>query len=108
MILKFILIGLGMVLGDLLMKTWSNYNYSLQGLSLIIYLSALLTYGTALTYYGHQLQTTNFSIATTLPIILNIIIIAALTIFYYKEPLSLNALLGTALALLSIVFFYFA
>ena len=108
MILKFILIGLGMVVGDLCMKSWANHNYSLQGISLVFYILALLAYISSLTFYGKQLQITNFSIATTLPIIINIIAIALVTVFYYKESLSLNALIGTSLAILSILFFYFA
>ena len=108
MIFKFILIGLGMVMGDLLMKTWSNHDYSLRGISLVIYVAALCSYTTSLTYYGKQLQETNFSIATTLPIIINIIVVALITVFFYKEPFSLYAIIGTSLALLSIFFFYLA
>lgn len=108
MIIKFVLIGFGMVTGDFFMKLWSNYGYQLHGKALIFYFSAILTYIISLTYYGKQLHNTNFSIATTLPIIINILFVALITIFYYKEPLSINALIGTALALIAVLFFYFA
>ncbi len=108
MIFKFILIGLGMVVGDLLMKSWSNHEYSLRGISLYIYIAALCAYAASLTYYGKQLHVTNFSIATTLPIIINIIVVAFITTYFYNEPLSLYAIIGTSLAILSILFFYFA
>lgn len=108
MLIKFIIIGFGMVAGDFFMKLWSNHEYSLRGMALLFYISAILVYVTSLTYYGKQLHNTNFSIATTLPIIINILLVAMITVFYYKEPLSINALVGTVLALVAVVFFYFA
>lgn len=97
-----------MVMGDFFMKLWSNHGYALRGTALFFYVSAVFVYVASLTYYGKQLQSTNFSIATTLPIIINILFVALITAFYYKEPLSINALIGTALALAAVLFFYFA
>ena len=108
MILNFVIIGFGIVVGDILMKHWSDHGYALNGTSLIFYISAILAYVASLTYYGKQLHLTNFSIATTLPIIINILIVSLVTVFYYKETLSHNAIIGTALALSSVLFFYFA
>ncbi len=107
MIIKFIIIGFGMVVGDFFMKLWSNQGYLLRGTALLFYISAVLIYIASLTYYGKQLHNTNFSIATTLPIIINILFVALITIFYYKEPLSINALIGTVLSLVAVLFFYF-
>ncbi len=104
MILNFIIIGFGMVAGDMFMKSWASHNYLLHGVSLMFYISALVMYAASLTFYGKQLQFTNFSIATTLPIIINIIVVTLITIFYYKEQLSLNAIIGTALAVISVLF----
>lgn len=106
MLLNFILIGLGMVLGDVFMKSWSNQNFSLHGWPIFLYIFALCSYIASLTFYGLQLRVNNFSIATTLPIIINVLVVAILTVVYYKEPLSLKAGIGILLAITSIIFLY--
>jgi hypothetical protein len=81
MLIKFILIGIGMVFGDVLMKNWANQLYSLHGSGLLYLVCALLSYSVSLTYYGLQLRSTNFSIATILPIVINLLVILLITIF---------------------------
>lgn len=103
MVIKFILIGFGMALGDVLMKSWANNQYSLQGNSLLFLGGAILTYAASLTYYGLQLRVTNFSVATILPIIINVLIILLITIFYYHEPLSFKQWVGALLGMCAVV-----
>lgn len=106
MLINFILIGLGMVLGDIFMKTWANQNFSLHGTALLIYALALVSYIVSLTFYGLQLRENNFSIATTLPIIINVLIVAIATVIYYKEPLSAKAIIGILFAVAAVIFLY--
>jgi drug/metabolite transporter (DMT)-like permease len=103
MLIKFVLIGIGMVLGDIFMKNWSNYSYDLRGVGLIYLIVALLFYSVSLTYYGLQLRSTNFSIATILPIVINILIVLLITVFYYHEPLSAKQWLGVLLGFCAIL-----
>ncbi len=102
MLIKFIFIGIGMVLGDLLMKNWSNHLYELRGVGLTYFLAALLMYSVSLTYYGLQLRSTNFSVATILPIIINIVIVLLITLFYYHEPLTIKQWAGVFLGVCAI------
>lgn len=102
MLIKFVIIGIGMVLGDILMKNWSNHSYELRGVSLIYLISALLFYSASLTYYGLQLRSTNFGIATILPIVINILIVLLITVFYYHEPLSTKQWVGVFLGFFAI------
>lgn len=103
MLIKFILIGIGMVIGDVFMKIWSNQQYSLNGLGLVYVTSALIVYSASLTYYGLQLRTTNFSIATILPIVINILIVLLITFFYYHEPLSIKQWIGVLLGFCAVI-----
>ncbi len=102
MLIKFILIGIGMALGGVFMKNWANQQYSLQGIGLLFLSSALLSYSASLTYYGLQLRSTNFSIATILPIVINILIVLLITISYYHEPLSIKQWTGVLLGFCAI------
>lgn len=92
-----------MALGDVFMKSWANQQYSLQNSGLLFLLGALVTYSASLTYYGLQLRSTNFSIATILPIVINILIVLLLTISYYHEPLSTKQLIGGFLGFCAVV-----
>lgn len=104
MFVKFLLVGIAFTVGDVLMKVWSNQNYSFVGTGLLTFLVALLIYGAGFVYYGLQLRTSNFGVATLLPIVINILLVLMLTVFYYHEPLStkqwVGALLGTAAVVL--------
>lgn len=103
MIIKFIIIGLAFTLGDVLMKAWSNQQYVLSGIGLAAFIAALASYIGGFIYYGLQLRTTNFGIATLLPIVINILAVFMLTIFYYHEPVSLKQSLGALLGLAAII-----
>ncbi len=85
------------------MKSWANYQYSLQGVGLVIFLSAVGAYVTSLTYYGLQLRITNFSVATILPIVTNALVILMITLFYYHQPLSIKQWLGAFLGMCAVV-----
>jgi drug/metabolite transporter (DMT)-like permease len=103
MIIKFIFIGFAYTLGDVFMKTWSNQQYALSGLGLVVFIASMLSYMTGFVYYGLQLRTTNFGIATLLPIVINVLIILLLTIFYYHEPLTLKQWVGASLGILAVI-----
>lgn len=105
MLWELILIGLGFAIGDILMKNWIAYGASFRNVSLIIYLFALIVYGLSFTAYAYQLRTTNFSIATIAPILVNIVIITLVSFLYYKEGLSLYQGIGIFLAIVSIILF---
>ncbi len=103
MLIKFIFIGLAYTLGDVFMKTWSNHQYALSGIGLVIFIASIVSYTTGFIYYGLQLRTTNFGVATLLPIVINVLIILLLTVFYYHEPLSLKQWTGALLGVAAIV-----
>jgi multidrug transporter EmrE-like cation transporter len=105
MIWKLILVGIGYTLGDVLMKQWILGGASFKSTSILIYLSALVIYGASFTGYAYQLFTMNFGIATITPILINIVAIALLSFFYYKEPISIYQGIGIVLALAAIILF---
>lgn len=105
MLWKLMLVGLGLVTGDLLMKNWIISGASFRNLSLVVYLSALVVYSGSLTVYAYQLRTINFGIATIVPILVNIVIVALISFLYYKEALSVYQGIGLLLAVGAIVLF---
>ncbi|MBI5798818.1 MAG: hypothetical protein HZB10_02715 [Candidatus Yonathbacteria bacterium] len=105
MIWKLILVGLGLVTGDLLMKNWIIGGASFKNWSLAIYLLALVFYGGSLTAYAYQLRTMNFGIATIVPILVNVVVVALISFFYYKEALSLYQSIGILLAVVAVILF---
>ena len=107
MLWKLLLIGLGMVLGDILMKNWIISGGFFRGVPLIIYISAIIVYGISLTGYAYQLRTMNFGIATITPILVNIATISLISFFYYKEVLSVYKVIGILFAFTSIILFSF-
>lgn len=107
MLWKLILIGLGMVLGDILMKNWIISGAMFRNSSLIFFIFALLVYGISLTGYAYQLRTMNFGIATITPILVNIVTIALISFFYYKEMLSMYKIFGMLFAFTAVLLFSF-
>ena len=105
MLWKLILVGVGLTIGDVLMKQWMLGGASFKKVMLVLYLSALVVYCASLTLEAFQLRTTNLSIAVITPILINIIAISLLSFFYYKEGLSLYQSAGIGLAVVSIVLF---
>lgn len=105
MMWKLILVGLGLVVGDLLMKNWIISGSSFKNLSLIVYLSALVVYSVSLTTYAYQLRTMNFGIATIVPVLVNVIVVAIISFFYYKEAVSIYQSIGILFAVVAIVLF---
>lgn len=105
MMWKLIIVGIGLVIGDLLMKNWIISGASFRNTSLIMYLSAVVVYGGSLTLYAYQLRTMNFGIATIIPILVNIIVVVLISFFYYKEALSFYQGIGILLAVFAIIFF---
>ncbi len=103
MLVKLILVGLGMVLGDILMKTWIVSGGGFKNSSIIYFILALVIYGVSLTGYAYQLKTTNFGIATSVPILINVVTVALISFFYFKEVLSLLQIVGIIFACISIV-----
>lgn len=105
MMWKLIIVGIGLVVGDLLMKNWIIAGASFKNLSVAIYLSALIVYSGSLTLYAYQLRTMNFGIATIVPILINIVVVALISFFYYKEALSLSQSIGIFLAVGAVILF---
>ena len=103
MLFKFALIGLAFTIGDVLMKNWANQNYSFAGAGLATFVTALFIYSAGFVYYGLQLRASNFSIATLLPIIINILFVLLLTAFYYQEALSFKQWIGALLGITAVV-----
>lgn len=87
------------------MKQWMLGGASFKNTSLLMYLSALVVYGTSLTLYAYQLRTMNFGVATITPVLTNIVSVSLLSFFYYRGGLSFYQSIGTALALVSILLF---
>ena len=104
LLIKFILIGIGLTIADNFMKLWARQNFSFSDSGIYFYSLAVFFYISSLTYYALQLRTTNFGVATILPVLVNVLLVLALTFFYYHEPLTLSQLTGAALALGAIFF----
>lgn len=96
---------MGLVTGNLLMKNWIISGASFKNLSLVVYLSALVIYGGSLTAYAYQLRTMNFGIATIVPVLVNVVVVALISFFYYKEVLSVYQSIGILFAIVAIVLF---
>lgn len=85
------------------MKVWSNQNYSFAGSGLFTFVAALFIYGAGFVYYGLQLRTSNFGVATLLPIVINILLVLLLTVFFYHEPLSSKQWVGALLGIAAVI-----
>lgn len=105
MLWKLIIVGLGLVAGDLFMKKWSISGESFKDLSIIFYILGVVIYGVSLTLYAYQLRTVNFGIATIVPILINLVVIALISFFYYKEVLSIYEVTGIFLAIIAVILF---
>ncbi len=103
MFIKFLIVGIAFTIGDVLMKIWSNQNYSFASTGLLTFLTALFIYGAGFVYYGLQLKTNNFGVATLLPIVINILLVLLLTVFYYHEPLSSKQWIGAFLGIAAVI-----
>jgi drug/metabolite transporter (DMT)-like permease len=102
--LAFIIIGIGLALGDVLMNHWADGGSRFQGSSLAIYLIALVVYIASLTLYAYQLKTTQLSVATIIPVLINVAIVFAVSTFYLHEKVSAYQYTGIFLALMALVF----
>lgn len=105
MLWKLILVGIGLTIGDVLMKSWILGGASFKKAALALYFFALIAYGASLTVQALQLRTMNLSIAVITPILVNIVAISLLSYFYYKEGLSVYQGIGIILSLTAIVLF---
>lgn len=105
MLWKLIVVGMGLVLGDLLMKNWSLSGASFKDLAVLYYILGVAAYGASFTLYAYQLKTVNFGIATIVPILINIVVVALISFFYYKEALSIYQGIGIFLAIVAIILF---
>lgn len=100
----FLLIGIGLSLGDVLMNHWADNDSRFSGQPLFVYLLALLIYCASLTLYAYQLKTTQLSIATIIPVLVNVAIVFTVSTFYLHEKINTFQLIGISLALVAIVF----
>ena len=100
----FIFIGIGMALGDVLMKQWIVNGAEFRGMPLVYYVSALIVYCTSLTLFAYQLRVTPLSIAAILPILINIIVIFCIGLTFYNEKLSYYQLAGVGISLVALFF----
>lgn len=105
MLWKLILVGFGMVVGDVFMKQWMLTGASYKVPFVVLYLAALSSYGVSLTVYAYQLRTMHFGIATITPILVNIITISLISYFFYKEGLTLSQGTGILLAIVALILF---
>lgn len=105
MLWKLIIVGFGLVAGDLFMKFWSTSGATFKDVSVVLYLLGVTFYGASFTLYAYQLRTVNFGIATIVPILINIVAVALISFFYYKEALSLYQVIGIFLAVVAILLF---
>lgn len=105
MMWKLIVVGIGLVAGDLLMKNWSISGASFRDLSVLFYILGVVAYGASFTLYAYQLRTMNFGIATIVPILINIVVVALISFFYYKEALSFSQSIGIFLAVAAVILF---
>lgn len=105
MLWKLVIVGFGLVVGDLLMKNWSISGASFKDLSIIFYILGVAAYGASFTLYAYQLRTANFGVATIVPILINIVVVALISFFYYKEALSIYQGIGIFLAVAAVLLF---
>ena len=102
--LWFLLIGVGLSLGDMIMNHWADGGSRFVGSWLFLYVLALVVYCASLTLYAYQLKTTQLSIATIIPILINVAIVFTYSTFYLQEKVNTYQLIGVSLALVAIVF----
>lgn len=100
----FLLIGIGLSLGDVLMNHWADNGSRFSGQLFFVYLLALIIYGASLTLYAYQLKTTQLSIATIIPVLINVAIVFTVSTFLLHEKINTYQLIGIAFALVAIVF----
>lgn len=100
----FILIGIGLSLGDVLMNHWADNGSRFSGQLIFVYLLALVIYCATLTLYAYQLKTTQLSIATIIPVLINVAIVFTVSTFFLHEKINTYQLVGISLALVAIVF----
>lgn len=102
--LAFIIIGVGLAIGDVLMNHWADGGSRYHGSSLAIYIAAVIVYTASLTLYAYQLKTTQLSIATIIPVLINVGIVFAVSAFYLHEKVSAYQYTGIFLALMALIF----
>jgi len=87
-----------LTVGDIIMKKWV-----ISG-SNLFYLSGLAVYLIGLNFLAQSYHFRNIAGASTVMTIINVILLLAVSYFYFKEPLSTLQLIGVALGIIAIVF----
>ncbi|MCR4286272.1 MAG: EamA family transporter [Candidatus Kaiserbacteria bacterium] len=100
----FLLIGIGLALGDVFMNHWADNGSRFSGQLFFVYLLALVIYCASLTLYAYQLKTTQLSIATVIPLLINVALVFTVSTFFLHEKINTYQLIGISLALVAIVF----
>jgi drug/metabolite transporter (DMT)-like permease len=101
-ILFSLCIGLGMAVGDILMKKWMLAGYAVSGSALAWLCSALAVYGISLVGYGFLLKTLNLNVATLVTVSFNVLVVALIGTFIFGESINGHQIAGMILCLLGI------
>lgn len=96
-ILISVLIGLGLAIGDFLMKKWMLLGYAWSGESLGYVVAALFVYCVSLLGYGYLLSFYNLNVATLVSVTVNVFVVMIIGTFLFNEPLNLYHGAGIAL-----------
>lgn len=102
----FLIIGIGLAIGDVLMNHWADSGSRFVEQKLFVYLLALVVYISSLTLYAYQLKTNPLSVATITPMLINVTIIFLVSVFYFHEKITGYQLIGIILAILAIFFLH--
>lgn len=89
--------GLGLTLGDVIMKKWvvsSNHMF---------YVVGMIAYVIAIGFLAESFKYKNFAVANAICVGFNIIALAIVSWLYFKEALSLAQVLGIGLVVVGIV-----
>ena len=95
-----LLSGLGLAGGDILLREWvANSNHLFYILGFIVYFIGLNCLAQSFKYEG-------LVIAATISIVINILILLAVSYFIFKEPLSARHLIGIGLGIATVAFLW--
>jgi multidrug transporter EmrE-like cation transporter len=98
-----ITIGFGLAIGDLLMKKWMLFHYSITGRGLLFLMSALVVYSISLIGYGLLLKNYNLNVATLIVVAINVIIVMLIGTFFFGESMSNTHIVGSLLCMVGVV-----
>jgi multidrug transporter EmrE-like cation transporter len=89
--------GVFLTAGDILMKIW------VEGRQTRYYITGLILYIVGVNFLAFSYLYRNIAVATTLTNIFNILILTAVSWFWFKDKLTIQEMIGIAFAIVAII-----